>query len=251
MRPGQVWEQGRDMQVELKNPWMMSLSRTGLLRFISHLDWLAMVERIFTRAELPVVYSEGYHPRPIIKASPPLPTGVASLCELLQIFFFAQQDPKDAARKLADALPEGVGLNWVQPMRFKPPKNPYKAIAAAEYSYDFREPLRADRKERLLSALMTLLCDSVRENASAFGPDMITMKPITGKLIEIKEQEKFLEGESNQVRLVGKMDSMETLHAAKLGLFLYEIVPLGRYPLITKLTHLRQTPKGYEPVFAR
>jgi len=238
------------MQVEYKNPWMMSLSRTGLLRFISHLDWLAMVERIFARAELPVVFSEGYHPRVIIKASPPLPTGVASLCELLQIFFFSQKDPMEVARKLADAIPEGVGLNWVQPMRFKPLKNPYKAIVAADYNYDFRQSLPLEKRERVLSVLKTLIPGSEQEDPM-FGPDMATMKPITGKLIEIKEHEKFLEWESRQIRLIGKMDNIETLHAAKLGFFLYEMVPLERYPLITKLTHLRQTPKGYEPVFAR
>ena len=238
------------MQVEIKNPWMMSLSRTGLLRFISHLDWLAMVERIFARAEIPVVYSEGFHPRVIIKATPPLPTGVASLCELLQVFFFAQKDPMEVARRLVDAVPDGVGLNWVQPMRFKPPKNPYKAIVAAEYTYDFRYPLPVEKRKRAISVLRTLFAGGEQED-SAFGPDITTIKQIAGKLIEIKDDDKFIYGESNRIRVVGKMDNVETMHAAKLGFFLYETVPLERFPLITKLTHLRQTPKGYEPVFAK
>lgn len=229
---------------------MLCFSRIGLIRFISHLDWLVMVERILTRAHMPLSYTEGHRPRVVMKGSPPLPTGIESNCEMLQIFLREHLDPKEVARRLSVAVPEGVGLEWVQQMRFKPPKNPYKAIAAAEYTIELKEPLSGEKRERMVSLLNALRPDT-DEDELQFGPDPAVMKPIAGRLLEIKEPLPFIEGEVNELEIIGMMDANETLHAAKLGFFLYETVPLTRIPRILKLAYLRRTNKGLEPVFVR
>ncbi len=229
---------------------MLCFSRIGLIRFISHLDWLVMVERILTRANIPVSYTEGYRSRVVMKGSPPLPTGIESNCELLQIFLREHIDPKEVARRLSVAVPDGVGLEWVQQMRFKPPKNPYKAIAAAEYTIELKEPLSGEKRERMVS-LLNALKPGTDEDELQFGPDPAVMKPIARRLLEIKEPLPFVEGEVNELEIIGMMAANETLHAAKLGFFLYEAVPLTRIPRILKLAYLRRTTKGLEPVFVR
>ena len=229
---------------------MLCFSRTGLIRFISHLDWLVMVERILTRANIPVSYTEGYRARVVMKGSPPLPTGIESNCELLQVFLREQFDPKEAARRLSLAVPEGVRLEWVQQMRFKPPKNPYKAIVAAEYSIELKEPLSGEKRERMVSLLNSLKPDT-DEDELQVGPDPAVMKPLAGRMLKIKEPLPFIEGETSKLEIIGKMDANETLHAAKLGFFLYEAVPLTRIPRIVKLAYLRSTTKGLEPVFVK
>ena len=55
------------------------------VRFISHLDLLRELERTFRRAELPVVYSEGFSPRPKLSAGPPLPLGWTSDSEWIDV----------------------------------------------------------------------------------------------------------------------------------------------------------------------
>lgn len=234
----------------MKEPWMLCFSRTGFLRFISHLDWLAMAERILIRANLPVAYSEGFRPRMIMKASPPLPIGVESGCELLMVFLREPFDPKDVAMRLSDAVPEGIGLRWVQHMRFKPQKNPYKAIVAARYSIEFKDPLPGAKRERIVS-LLNSLKPEMHEDGIIIGPDAEILKPIAGRLIEIDDPPFFLEGKSNEIQITGKMDPNATLHATKLGFFLYEAVPLTRFPRIVKTGYLRQTKDGLEPVFVR
>jgi hypothetical protein len=234
----------------LKEPWMLCFSRTRFLRFISHLDWLAMVERILIRANLPVAYTEGYRPRIVMKASPPLPIGVQSECELLQVFLRDHYDPKDVAMRLSDAVPEDIDLRWVQHMRFKPQKNPYKAIVAAGYTIEFKESLPVAKRELVVSLLNSLKPES-REDAISIGPDAETLKPVAGRLLEMDDASSFLEGDEGKVRIRGKMDPVETLHAAKLGFFLCETVPLTRFPRIVKTGYFRQTPKGLEPVFVR
>ncbi|HEY2824752.1 MAG TPA: TIGR03936 family radical SAM-associated protein, partial [Gemmatimonadales bacterium] len=55
------------------------------LRFISHLDLMREMERTFRRADLPMLYSEGFAPRPRISAGPPLALGWTSASEWLDV----------------------------------------------------------------------------------------------------------------------------------------------------------------------
>jgi radical SAM-linked protein len=55
------------------------------LRFISHLDVLRELERTLRRADVPVLYSEGFSPRPRISAGQPLPLGWTSDSEWIDV----------------------------------------------------------------------------------------------------------------------------------------------------------------------
>lgn len=55
------------------------------VRFISHLDVLRELERTFRRAALPLVYSEGFSPRPRLSAGPPLALGWTSDAEWIDL----------------------------------------------------------------------------------------------------------------------------------------------------------------------
>ena len=51
----------------------MVVAKKGLMRFISHLDWLRMLTRVLLRSKLPVAYSQGFNPKPKLSFSPALP----------------------------------------------------------------------------------------------------------------------------------------------------------------------------------
>jgi radical SAM family uncharacterized protein/radical SAM-linked protein len=55
------------------------------VRFISHLDLLRELERTLRRAELPLVFTEGFSPRPKLSAGPPLPLGWTSDAEWIDM----------------------------------------------------------------------------------------------------------------------------------------------------------------------
>jgi radical SAM family uncharacterized protein/radical SAM-linked protein len=59
--------------------------KEGLVRFLSHLDNNRVFERAIRRAELPVTYSQGFHPHQKLSFGPPLPHGYSSECEYLDI----------------------------------------------------------------------------------------------------------------------------------------------------------------------
>ena len=51
--------------------------------FISHLDTLRHLQKIFIRAKIPVKYSQGYNPHMLLYMSAPLGVGITSEAEYL------------------------------------------------------------------------------------------------------------------------------------------------------------------------
>ena len=60
--------------------------KTEPLRYTSNLDMQKIWERTFRRANLPLIYSQGFHPQPKIQQACPLPTGFLSRHELLDFW---------------------------------------------------------------------------------------------------------------------------------------------------------------------
>lgn len=65
----------------------MLFSKMGMAKFISHLDLLRCFERAIMRSGLPVEYSQGFNPHQKMTFALPLPVGVTSECEVVDIGF--------------------------------------------------------------------------------------------------------------------------------------------------------------------
>jgi hypothetical protein len=78
-RPLVKVDQGPSVRVRL------AYTRLGRIAFSSHLDMVRLLPRIFRRAQLPLYYSEGYHPKPVMTFGPSLPLGTASYEEVLDV----------------------------------------------------------------------------------------------------------------------------------------------------------------------
>lgn len=63
--------------------WAIRLAVEGDLRFLSHHDSIRALEYAATRAGLPLRYSQGFNPHPIMALVPPRPVGVASRDDIL------------------------------------------------------------------------------------------------------------------------------------------------------------------------
>ncbi|MCR5610244.1 MAG: TIGR03936 family radical SAM-associated protein [Clostridiales bacterium] len=80
------------------------------VRFVSHLDVQRLFQRAFRRAKLPLAYSQGFNPHPLISFATALSVGYTSRGEYLDITLTEPMTPeefKDAAQK---ALPEGINI---------------------------------------------------------------------------------------------------------------------------------------------
>jgi radical SAM-linked protein len=113
------------------------------LRFLPHSDLMRVFHRAFRIAELEVVFSQGYSPRPRAAFGPPLPVGVTGAREAFDVEMTAgtSLDGDDIVSRLNAALPEGLRVLAVAPA----PAGP--AIAAAVVAADYRVALArtADR----------------------------------------------------------------------------------------------------------
>jgi len=58
--------------------FLCKATKTGILRFLSHREWITAVERTMRRASFPLWYTQGFHPKPKLTFSRALPTGLAS-----------------------------------------------------------------------------------------------------------------------------------------------------------------------------
>ncbi len=91
--------------------------KRGRLRFSSHRDFQRALERAVRRAEVPVAYSAGFSPHPRISYANAAPTGAASEAEYLEIATTRHCDPETLRRALDEALPPGLDVLEVVPVR--------------------------------------------------------------------------------------------------------------------------------------
>ena len=83
----------------------VKFSKTGMLRYISHLDLLRTMQTAMMRARIPVWYTEGFNPHQKLVFALPLSLGTESVCELIDIKVTERIDPKKAAEELNRAFP--------------------------------------------------------------------------------------------------------------------------------------------------
>ena len=89
----------------------MQYEKRGPAQYISHLDLMRCFRRAFMRADVMLVFSQGFNPHPYISVPLPLPTGFASRCELLD--FDTEDLPDDFLERMTKALPEGIVPKFV------------------------------------------------------------------------------------------------------------------------------------------
>ncbi len=90
--------------------YVIRYTKTGDLRFVSPRDWTDTLKRAVRRAGLPAAYSRGFSPSMKISTSPPLPFGIASEAEYLQLSLTENIAPAELFAALDRALPPGAAV---------------------------------------------------------------------------------------------------------------------------------------------
>lgn len=80
------------------------------MKFLSHLELIKTMERAFRRMHLPMKFSEGFSPKPKISYAAPLPVGVESECDYLDVELTEKVDIKDMLKSQKDYLPNGIAF---------------------------------------------------------------------------------------------------------------------------------------------
>ncbi len=131
----------------------IKFSKTGRLRFISHLDLSRTMLRALRRTDIPIWYTEGFNPHPYAAFALPLPLGAESENDGMDIRVTG--DIKNAAvmEKLNAVLPEGLHVTECYN-----PIDKFGAITAAEYLFFFEKETDGDQLASILQS-GSLLCE--------------------------------------------------------------------------------------------
>ncbi len=107
-------------------------SKWGRAGLVGHLDTMRHLTRSLRRAGLEIAYTQGFHPKPRLVSSPPLPLGTIGLEEVTDVFLVEPPTSEEISRRLSEALPPDFALVSVRPVA---PGEPAlsKSVRAARY----------------------------------------------------------------------------------------------------------------------
>ena len=117
-KPFKASEKANKLKIEIKDPqtcqgydreiykYRIKLTKTGILKYFSHLDWQNTFFKALARTDLNVVYSLGYNPSMKVSMGIALPLFAESECELIDIELFDSLTLDELKLKLEKVLPE-------------------------------------------------------------------------------------------------------------------------------------------------
>ncbi|MBT9163184.1 MAG: hypothetical protein DDT24_00088 [Chloroflexi bacterium] len=92
----------------------LTFGRGEGVKYITHLDIMRLWHRALRRAGMPLLYSEGFNPRPRIAIAAPLALGVTSEAELMDVFLERKVSLHFFTRVVGEQLPPGIEILEVQ-----------------------------------------------------------------------------------------------------------------------------------------
>lgn len=87
-----------------------SFCKCNEVRFVSHLDMQRLLQRAFRRAGLPLDYSKGFNPHPLLSFATALSVGYTSSGEYFDVMLTENIPTDDFVNKVNAVLPNGVRI---------------------------------------------------------------------------------------------------------------------------------------------
>jgi radical SAM-linked protein len=131
----------------------ITFTKQGALRYTGHLDLHRLWERAMRRADLPLSYSQGFHPQPKISLASALPLGFSSRGEVLDVRFNDEIPTDEIAARLKDSLPPDIQVTHVESVDEREPALQTQVLSAT-YDVHLTEPVDGSELMRKVEELM-------------------------------------------------------------------------------------------------
>ena len=126
--------------------YRIKLTKTGILRYFSHLDWQNTFLKALSRSGLNIAFSQGFNPTMKISMGVALPLFAQSKCELVDIEIYDSLPEEEIKQKLETVLPSGAEILSIVKIE-KSAKSIDTTVCWAEYEvklfddtlYDFED----------------------------------------------------------------------------------------------------------------
>ena len=116
----------------------IKFAKTGIIRYVGHLDLMRFFQKAVKRSELPIRYSEGFNPHQIMSFAAPLGVGLTSEGEYMDIDLKEKVDAASALKALNENMVEGLEITGFKYL----PDNAEKcmsAVTAASYVVTYKD----------------------------------------------------------------------------------------------------------------
>jgi radical SAM family uncharacterized protein/radical SAM-linked protein len=113
--PAEIKISGKRIRKDIRKKGMkrkirLTFRKIGEMRFLSHLELAHLFYRASKRADLPLCYSEGFHPMPRILFATALPVGMESLTEIVDMEVEGKVTSLEVMERLNQTLPSGIEI---------------------------------------------------------------------------------------------------------------------------------------------
>lgn len=155
----------------------------GEMKFISHLDLLRFFDRLLKKSQIPVKYSQGFHPRPKMSFGSPISLGTEAYNELMDFELEIPMSNEEVFDRLNSSNVVGFRVNKVEDVIGK-------ASIMEEYTIMVYE---IESEEEIITKLETLLNQE----------EIVEVKEKKGKVTtrNLKERIKSFRREGNTIEM--------------------------------------------------
>lgn len=170
-----------------------SFCKQDQIRFVSHLDMQRLFQRAFRRAKLPLAYSKGFNPHPLLSFATALSVGYTSECEYFDVMLDEDVDPNEFVQRVNSVLP--IGVRILSAKDISGSKTSLTTLMrSAEYfaKVSFQSPIDRSNISRAIEKLLKNEI-SVMKNSKS-GPKLVDIRPllIDMKLVYSKDNEAII-----------------------------------------------------------
>ena len=106
---GEAQKDDATTQEVIQRRLRMRFSKTGNIRYLSHLELINLFTRAVQRAGVPILYSQGFHPHPRFSFATATSVGIESQAEYLDLFV-GDMGADEALQRLNLVLPDGISI---------------------------------------------------------------------------------------------------------------------------------------------
>ena len=131
----------------------ITFTKQGALRYTGHLDLHRLWERAMRRADLPITYSQGFHPQPRMSLAAALPLGFSSRCEMLDVRLNDEIPLEDIRVRLKDNLPHDIQVTNIESVDERAPALQTQVVSA-QYHVQLTEPVDGSDLKRRVAELL-------------------------------------------------------------------------------------------------
>ncbi len=143
-----------DDNIPIKQRLHITFGKQGTLKYTSNLDLAKIWERVLRRAQLPILYTQGFNARARIQLASALPLGITSECEILDVSLREPISLEGLIQRLAAVSPAGLPIYSITDV---PPRSPalQTRVRSAEYRIRFDDDIDREAIRQQIAAILS------------------------------------------------------------------------------------------------